>query len=41
VRGRKQRLQFGGDEDGVPHYRRSFARRMESSTASARSGLHL
>src|SRR5260370_937865 len=41
VLGLEQRLEFGGDGAGVPHYRRSWARRIESSTASARSGLHL
>ena len=39
--GLEQPLQLGGDEDGVTHYLLICARRIESSTASARAGLHL
>ena len=39
--GLEQPLQLGGDEDGVTHYLLICARRIESSTARARAGLHL
>src|SRR5437870_3397646 len=37
----KHALQLGGDEDGVTHYLLICARRIESSTAIARAGLHM
>ena len=39
--GLEQPLEFGSDEDEVTHYLLICARRIESSTASARAGLHL
>src|SRR5207249_2077291 len=39
--GLEQVLQLGGDEYGVTHYLLICARRIESSTAIARAGLHL
>jgi len=39
--GLEQPLEFGRDEDGVTHYLLICTRRIESSTASARAGLHL
>ena len=39
--GLEQPLELGGDEDAVTHYLLICARRIESSTASARAGFHL
>jgi len=41
LRGLEQRLELGRQEDAVTHYLLSWARRIESSSASAPSGLHL